>query len=76
MYVKYVLLKENKSLLKQNAIMEYVQNVLNNYLKKINNFVQYVDKQNGLQFNIKKLKMKNELNYFILNINGLKINII
>ena len=56
--------------------MEYVQNVLNNYLKKINNFVQYVDKQNGLQFNIKKLKMKNELNYFILNINGLKINII
>ena len=49
-YVKYVLMKENKNLLKLNVVIKYVYNVLNNLSNNIDiNYVHYVDKIIGIK---------------------------
>ena len=55
-YVKYVLVKENKNLLNQSVDTKYVHSVLNNLNNKNNiNYVHFVDSMIGMKFNIQIL---------------------
>ena len=47
-YAKYVLLKENKNLLKLNVIIEYAQNVSKNFKNNIK-YVHFVDRKIGMK---------------------------
>ena len=49
-YVKYVLMKENKNLLKLSVAIKYVWNVLKNYKDNKNiNYVHHVDNIIGMK---------------------------
>lgn len=49
-YVKYVLMRENKNLLNLNVVIKYVQNAFNNLKNKNNiNCVHFVDRKIGIR---------------------------
>ena len=58
-HVKYVLMKENKNLLKLNVIIKYVQIAFNNLKNKmIMNHVHFVDNMIGMKKQQKTIKNK------------------
>ena len=49
-YVKYVLMRENKNLLNLNVDIKFAQSVLNNFKNKNNiNYVHFVDNKIGMK---------------------------